>query len=108
MVVPATKPGTYLCAGTIQEVCRDAARMAGITKRVTPHTLRHSFAPHLRENGTDTRAIQVLLGHSRIETTARYTAVTPQAIGRIVRPLDQPPPAGKKRGRPRKTQTTAG
>jgi integrase/recombinase XerD len=106
---PGTKPGTHLCAGTIQEVCRDAARMAGIAKRVTPHTLRHSFATHLLENGTDTRAIQVLLGHSRIETTARYVAVTPQAIGRIVSPLDQPPPpAGKKRGRPAKTQKAAG
>ncbi len=104
---PGTKAGTHLQPGTIQEVCRDAAHMAGILKRVTPHTLRHSFATHLLENGTDTRAIQVLLGHSRIETTARYTAVTPQSIGRIVSPLDQPqgPPQAKKRGRPRKTQS---
>jgi site-specific recombinase XerD len=108
---PGTKPGTHLQPGTIQEVCRDAAYLAGITKRVTPHTLRHSFATHLLENGTETRAIQVLLGHSRIDTTARYTAVTPQSISRIVSPLDQP--AGqtprKKRGRPRKVKTeTAG
>jgi integrase/recombinase XerD len=103
---PGTKAGTHLQPGTIQEVCRDAAQLAGIVKRVTPHTLRHSFATHLLENGTDTRAIQVLLGHSRIETTVRYIAVAPQTISRIVSPLDQPSPqpGPKKRGRPRKTQ----
>ena len=95
---PGTKAGTHLQAGTIQEVCRDAARMAGITKRITPHILRHSFATHLLEAGTDTRAIQVLLGHTRIDTTARYTAVTPQSVGKIVSPLDRTPmPTRKKR-----------
>jgi len=95
---PGTKQGTHLQPATIQEVCRDAARMAGFHKRVTPHVLRHSFATHLLEGGTDTRAIQVLLGHSRIDTTARYIAVTPQALGKIVSPLDKAqPPARKKR-----------
>jgi integrase/recombinase XerD len=108
---PGTKAGTHMAAATIQEVCRDAAQLAGFTKRVTPHTLRHSFATHLLENGTDTRAIQVLLGHSRITTTARYIAVTPQTVSRIASPLDAPPqePARRKPGRPRKTQSaTAG
>jgi len=103
---PGTKPSTHMQASTLQEICREAAQLTGFVKRVTPHTLRHSFATHLLENGTDTRIIQVLLGHTRIGTTARYAAVTPQALGRVVSPLDQP---AKKRGRPRKVSIpTAG
>jgi integrase/recombinase XerD len=108
---PGRNPDSHMTAGTIQEVCRDAAQLAGFTKRVTPHTLRHSFATHLLENGTDSRAIQVLLGHRRIATTARYIAVTPHTVGRIVSPLDAPSvrPAKRKPGRPRKIQpVTAG
>ena len=104
---PGIKPGTHIQPASVQEMCRDAARMAGFVKRVTPHTLRHSFATHLLENGTDTRAIQVLLGHSRIDTTAKYTAVTPQSVSKIVSPLDaKPPKTPGKRGRPRKNPPT--
>jgi integrase/recombinase XerD len=97
--------GEHIHQATIQQVCRDACRLAGLTKRITPHVLRHSFATHLLENGTDTRIIQVLLGHNSIDTTARYTAVSPVTIRKVESPLDNPAPPvpGKpKRGRPRK------
>jgi site-specific recombinase XerD len=99
---PSWRAGRHMSAGTVALACRNAAKAAGIAKHVTAHTLRHSFATHLLENGTDIRVIQVLLGHTRIDTTARYVRVSPQVIGGIVSPLDSPAPAPARRGRPPK------
>jgi site-specific recombinase XerD len=86
---PGFRRGCHMNVASLQSVCREAARLAGFSKRVTVHTLRHSFATHLLENGADTRVIQVLLGHSRIDTTARYVAVSPTTIAKTRSPLDR-------------------
>jgi len=85
---PGWRNGHHMNTASLQTVCREAARAAGLSKRVTVHTLRHSFSTHLVENGADIRVIQVLLGHSRIDTTARYVQVSPQVVAATVSPLD--------------------
>ena len=73
---------------TVWIACSDAARRAGIRKRVTPHTLRHSWATHLLEAGTDLRTIQVLLGHGDLETTAQYLHLSQRHLQTVSNPLD--------------------
>lgn len=80
--------GKRLTEAAIQKIATQAARQANITKNVTPHTLRHSFATHLLENGTDIRYIQELLGHAKLQTTQIYTHVADSSFGGISSPLD--------------------
>jgi len=80
--------GEALSGRTVQQVMKNAVIKAGLEKKATVHTLRHSFATHLLEGGTDIRYIQQLLGHSSIKTTMIYTPVSPRAERKIVSPLD--------------------
>lgn len=93
------RPQTWLFPGrdeskpidpqVLHAACRSACKAAGLSKRVTVHTLRHSFATHLLEAGTDIRIIQALLGHNNLSTTARYTQVADTTIRRTTSPLDR-------------------
>ncbi len=73
----------------VQKIIREAAKRANISKKVTPHVLRHSFATHLLEAGVDIRKIQVLLGHSNLSTTQIYTTVSTAELKKIENPLDK-------------------
>ncbi len=81
--------GEEYSSRSIQLIMKDAVKKAGITKRVSVHSLRHSFATHLLENGTDLRYIQSLLGHESSKTTEIYTHVTTKGFDQIRSPLDQ-------------------
>jgi site-specific recombinase XerD len=85
---PGDPEDSHMSRVTIYLLCRQAAVAAGLSKKVTPHTLRHSFATHLLESGTDLRTIQILLGHCNLKTTARYMHVSTLALRSIVSPLD--------------------
>jgi site-specific recombinase XerD len=73
----------------VHRIAAEAAHTAGITKRVGPHTLRHSFATHLLEDGVDIRVIQALLGHTQLQTTTLYTRVAIRTVKAVVSPLDR-------------------
>jgi len=110
------KPKTYLFPGTVDNwradvpisdkvpwlACREAARRAGIQKRVTPHLLRHSYATHLLEGGADLRTIQVLLGHAKLEHTVIYLHLSQRHLRAATNPLEKMPvssPGDVKRSR---------
>jgi site-specific recombinase XerD len=73
----------------LNRICHLAADLASLPQWVTPHTLRHSFATHLLEQNIDVRVIQVLLGHAKLDTTARYTQVATNIIREVMSPLDR-------------------
>ena len=86
---PGRKAGKPITRNAVEKALDVAAVKAKLRKKVTPHVLRHSFATHLLEAGTDIRVIQVLLGHSSIRSTARYTQVSERHIGSVKSPLDK-------------------
>ena len=86
---PGLDPVNPMSARQLRRAVSAAARAAGIAKRVSPHTLRHSFATHLLEQNVDIRVIQVLLGHAKLETTALYTRVAVNTIRDVTSPLER-------------------
>ncbi len=97
---PGQNPVNPMTTRQLTRACHAAAQMAELTKRVTPHTLRHSFATHLLEHNIDVRVIQVLLGHAKLDTTALYTRVATNTIREVMSPLDRLTPL-----RPKKDET---
>ncbi len=91
--------GRHLSARQISRLFKEAARAAGITKPVTLHTLRHSFATHLLERGVDIRVTQALLGHTKLTTTARYASVATGMISAVDSPLDDLTQGKRKKGK---------
>lgn len=86
---PGRDPDKPIEPTVLNAACRSAVAATGLSKRVTVHTLRHSFATHLLENGTDIRIIQVLLGHAHLSSTAHYTQVSNKTIRSTTSPLDR-------------------
>ena len=97
---PGQDPTNHLTTRQFNRAVHAAAHMAEIKKRVTPHTLRHSFATHLLEQNTDIRLIQVLLGHAKLDTTALYAQVATNTIRAIMSPLDRLTPLTSNRCAP--------
>jgi site-specific recombinase XerD len=89
ILFPGAIPGRPITTASVQKVCQRARRAAGMAKNITAHTMRHSFATHLLEAGTDLRTIQVLMGHQSFSTTARYVHIATAALPSIKSPLDR-------------------
>jgi integrase/recombinase XerD len=86
---PPIEPERPISDKVVWHACHQAALRAGLTKRIAPHTLRHSFATHMLEAGTDLRTIQLLLGHERLKDTAVYLHVSRRHLQAAINPLDQ-------------------
>jgi integrase/recombinase XerD len=104
---PGNRSGKPMTTRQLNRLFHEAADAAGIKKDVTLHALRHSFATHLLERGTDIRVIQALLGHDKLDTTARYTRVATGVIASIESPLDLLSQPRKKPKKSRKEQPSA-
>jgi integrase/recombinase XerD len=104
---PGRRPGKPMTTRQLSRLFHAAAEAAGIKKGVTLHALRHSFATHLLDRGTDIRKIQALLGHNKLDTTARYTRVATGMIAGIESPLDLLAQSRKKPSKHRKVQPPA-
>ncbi len=86
---PGQNPIRPITTRQLSRVVEEAAHTAGLTKHVSPHTLRHSFATHLLEDGVDIRVIQALLGHAKLDNTALYTRVATRTVRTVTSPLDK-------------------
>jgi site-specific recombinase XerD len=85
---PGDRPGQPLTRSAVERACQQAHRLCRIPKPITPHSLRHAFAVHLLETGTDLRTIQLLLGHRSLATTARYLRIATTKVCATTSPLD--------------------
>jgi site-specific recombinase XerD len=85
---PGNIPGQPISKNAVELACQKAHRATGITKPITPHSLRHAFATHLLESGTDVRTIQLLLGHRSLATTSRYLKIATSTVCATVSPFD--------------------
>jgi site-specific recombinase XerD len=85
---PGGYPGRPITTDAVEQACAKAHQLSGLTKPVTPHSLRHAFAVHLLESGTDIRTIQLLLGHRSLATTARYLRIATTKVCSTSSPLD--------------------
>ena len=103
-IFPGDIPGRHISKDAVEQACQKAQRLAQIPKPITPHSLRHSFAVHLLESGTDVRTIQLLLGHRSLATTARYLRIATSKVCSTSSPLDLLPRPVSLEARPKPTQ----
>ena len=97
---PGRAPDRPIFPTSVQKICKAALKASGLKKRISPHSLRHSFATHMLEAGADVKTIQLLLGHRHLSTTARYTHISTARLHGTSSPLDRLPPFSGE-GRPR-------
>ena len=85
---PGDTPDQHITTTSVEEMCQKARRISEIPKPITPHSMRHAFACHLLESGTDIRQIQLLLGHRSLATTAKYLRIATSKVCSTSSPLD--------------------